>query len=107
MVRRGWGGGGENVGVSVNEGEDGEDGEKEASGPISTSRQDLSVIDEDVNADDARATTRTWTWLTYRSNSYARSRARVPWLKPVTYKVLPPRDMMSLGVWIYETETVA
>ena len=27
---------------------------------------------------------------TYRSNSNARSRARVPWPKPVTYRVVPP-----------------
>jgi hypothetical protein len=34
---------------------------------------------------------------TYRSNSYARSRARVPWLKPVTYSVVLPRDMVDEG----------
>jgi hypothetical protein len=48
--------------------------------------------DEDEDEEGSRAT---WTWLTYRSNSWARSRARVPWLKPVTYRVVPPRDMVK------------
>jgi hypothetical protein len=34
------------------------------------------TVDRDTDDDDFQ--------LTYRSNSYARSRARVPWLKPVT-----------------------
>ena len=32
---------------------------------------------------------------TYRSNSYAKSLARVPCPKPVTYRVVPPRDIME------------